>query len=409
MATLGRQSAPSLNTVIAGQYARFNVFQLVRLLRRVPEGSVRGASATGGSAPAETWPLATRLRFRADLRAGFPGHEVTRLTRAKAMPAFRCEARSGRKMPVRLELRTPNYCVASELGPLPEPFLEWVRDQERVGGHAMAAFLDVFNQRVHVLRHELKLRSLRALDPALPAQTRYAAQLAALMGVALPDQQAQIPLPMRAWLGLSGLLVNSRKSPAVVAQILTAYLGVECRLQTLVGRWRDIEDADRMALGRRQHALGRQSLLGRRTWDAHASVRLYVGRMRYDTACALLPLRATRSDDAQPNAAHRGLVAMIRMLLDRRFDCEVELILDSSTVPPSRLSLPWRGGGLGLRLGQTAWLGRHTGPPSFPLLPRRSGDSAPRLSRIASLERRTERPLRFTVEAFDRLDGEAAA
>ena len=91
-------------------------------------------------------------------------------------------------------------------------------------------------------------------------------------------------------------------------------------------------------------------------------------------------LRATRSDDAQPDGAHRGLVAMIRMLLDRRFDCEVELSLDSATVPPSHLSLPWRGGGLGLRLGQTAWLGRHTG-----------------------------RPLRFTVNAFDRVDQEAAA
>ncbi len=372
MATIGRQSAPSLNNVIAGQYARFNVFQLVRLLRHVPDGSV-----PGGSMPGKAWPLATRLRFRADLRAAFPGHEVTRLTRAKAMPSFRCEARSGRKMPARLELRTPNYCVASELGPLPEPFLEWVRDQERVGGHAMAAFLDVFNQRVHVLRHELKLRSLRALDPALPAQTRYASQLAALMGVALPEQQAQIPLPMRAWLGLSGLLVNSRKSAVVVAQILTAYLGVECRLQTLVGRWRDIEEPDRMALGRKQHALGQQSLLGRRTWDAHASVRLYVGRMRYSAVCALLPLRATREGDAQPGNAHRGLVAMIRMLLDRRFGCEVELMLDSATVPPSHLSLPWRSGGLGLRLGQTAWIGRHNG-----------------------------RPVRFMIDAFDK---EAAA
>ena len=366
MATIGRQSAPSVNSAIAGQYARFNVFQLVRLLRLAPEGSVPGGA----------WPLATRLRFRADLRAGFPGHEVTQLTRAKVLPPFHSEVRSGRKLPARLELRTPNYCVASELGPLPEPFLEWVRDQERVGGHAMAAFLDVFNQRVHVLRHELKLRSLRALDPALPAQTRYAAQLAALMGVALPEQQAQIPLPMRAWLGLSGLLVNSRKSAVVVAQVLTAYLGVECRLQTLVGRWRDIEDADRMALGRKQHALGQQSLLGRRTWDAHASARLYVGRMSYAACCALLPMRTTRDRDVQPGNAHRGLVAMIRMLLDRRYDCEVELTLESATVPPSRLSLPWRGGGLGLRLGQTAWLGRHNG-----------------------------RPLRFMVNAFDARTG----
>ncbi len=352
---------PSLNRAIIGQYARFNVFQLVHLLQRQPGANVGGE-----------WPVGLRLRFRADLRANFAGHEVTRLSRARAMPAFRHEVRMGQKVPVRIELRTPNYCVASELGPLPEPFLEWVRDQERLGGHGMAAFLDVFNQRIHVLRHELKQRSLRTLDPALPGQTRYAAQLGALMGVALPAQQAQIPLPMRAWLGLAGILVNTRRSAAVVAQVLSAYIGVPCRLQTMVGRWRDIEPSDRIALGRKRHALGQQSLLGSRTWDAHASVRLFVARMSYDAACALLPLRSTHAGDAQPNAAHHGLVGMVRMLLDRRFDCEVELTLDSATVPPSRLQLPWRSGGLGLRLGQTAWLGRHTG-----------------------------RPVRFTVNAFD--------
>ncbi|NOT89654.1 MAG: type VI secretion system baseplate subunit TssG [Lysobacter sp.] len=350
-----------MNQAIIGQYARFNVFQLVRLLQQKP-----GADAH------DAWPVGLRLRFRADLRANFTGHEVTRLTRAKAMPAFRHEARVGHRMPARIELRTPNYCVASELGPLPEPFLEWVRDQERAGAHAMAAFLDAFNQRVHVLRHELKRRSLRALDPAQPERTRYAGQLAALMGVALPMQQAQIPLPMRAWLGLAGVLVNTRRSATVVAQVLTAYLGVPCRLQTMVGRWRDIEPNDRIALGRQRHALGQQSLLGSHTWDAHASVRLHVACMPYDAACALLPLRPMRIGDAQPDAAHEGLVALVRMLLDRRFDCDVELTLDSTTVPPSRMQLPWRGGGLGLRLGQTAWLGRHTG-----------------------------RRVRFTIDAFD--------
>lgn len=348
MATIGRQSSPSLNRVVVGQYARFDVFQLVRLLRHAPGGAL---------------PIGLRLRFRADLRASFPGHEITRLTKAKAMPDFRLEGREAAQIPARLEVRTPNYCLASELGPLPDPFLEWVRDQERIGGHAMAAFLDVFNQRVHVLRHELKTRSLRALDPAQPANTRYAGQLAAMIGVPLPAQQQQIPLPMRAWLGLAGLLANSRRSAVVVAQILSAYLGVACRLQMLVGQWRDIEGTDRMALGRRQHALGRDSLLGGRTWDTHAAVRLHVGQLSYDACCALLPLRSTRMDDAQPDPAHTGLAAMIRMLLDRRFDCHVQMELDSATVPPSRLESPKRGKTFGLRLGQTAWLGQHRGRP----------------------------------------------
>lgn len=353
MATDGGQSSAALNRVIARQFGRFNVFQLVSLLQR----------RAGGEERAATWPLGARVRFQADLRASFPAHEITGLGRARAMPDFRDEVRREQKMPTRLELRTPNYCLASELGPLPEPFLEWVRDQERLGGHAMAAFLDVFNQRVHVLRHELKQRSLRALDPALPEDTRYAGHLAALMGMALPALQRQMPLPKRAWLGIAGLLINHRRSAAVVEQVLTAYLGVTSSLQVLVGRWRDIEPGDCIALGHAQHALGRLSLLGRRTWDARAGVRLHVARLRYDAVCDLLPLRPAHHGEALPSLAHRGLVAMVRLLLDRRFDCDVLIEIDPDSVPPPRLQFPWRAGGLGLRLGQTAWLGRHRGQP----------------------------------------------
>ena len=342
MATSAGQPSASLSRTISDQYARFNVFQLIRLLRH----------RRGG-----TWPLAQRLRFRADLNAAFPGREITRLANACAMPAFRSEVQRDQKMPARIEVRTPNYCIASELGPLPEPFLEWIRDQERAGGRAMAAFLDVFNQRIHVLRHELKLRALRALDDALPADTRYAGRLAALMGVAQPAQQAQIPLPMRAWLGLAGQLVNCRKSAVLVSQVLSAYLGVRARLEPLVGAWRNLEPADRLSLGRHNHALGQVSLLGKRNWDVHAAVRLIVGQLPYQACCALLPLQPQGSGDASlPGAAHLGLVAMIRLLLDRRFDCEVCLQIDPATAPPSRLDRP-SASGHGFRLGQTAWLG----------------------------------------------------
>jgi type VI secretion system protein ImpH len=348
MATSGRQPGPALIASLVGQYARFDVFQLVRLLR------LRGGRA---------WPTTARVRFRADLGAAFPGHEVTRLGRARPLLPFR-SADQGEDLPdVRIELRTPNYCLASELGPLPQPFLEWVREQERIGGHAMADFLDVFNQRVHVLRHDLKQRTVRALDPEPPARTLHARQLSALIGVALPAQQQQIPLPSRAWLGLSALLVDHRRSAAVVAQVLSIYLGARCTLRNLIGRWRPIEPVDRMSLGRSGNVLGRQSLLGRRTWDARAAVALDVETLSYDAVCALLPMRPSYPGEQVPSASHLGLVAMVRMLLDRGFDCEVTLVIDPATAPRSRLLSPRKSGGYGLRLGQTAWLGRPRGRP----------------------------------------------
>lgn len=347
MATAGGQPGPSLIGAVVGQYARFDVHQLVRLLRHRSEGP---------------WPVDARLRFRADLGAAFPGHEVTRLGKAPPMPPFRLAMRERGEMPVRVELRTPNYCVASELGPLPEPFLEWVREQERIGGHAMPAFLDVFNQRLHVLRHDLKSTAVRALDPAPPEDTRYAAQLASLMGLGLKAQQAQVPLPMRAWLGLAGLMVNTRKSGAVIAQVMTTYLGVQCKLRMLVGRWRPLEPRDRICLGRCGHRLGDGALLGQSMWDARAAVALDVGYVSFQRLCALLPLRAQRPGERWPASGHRGLVSMLRLLLDRRFDCEVDIAVDPDTVPLPVLRGVPDAGDVGLRLGQTAWLGRPAAP-----------------------------------------------
>ena len=70
---------------------------------------------------------------------------------------------------------------------------------------------------------------------------------------------------------------------------------------------------------------------------------------------------------------------MIRLLLDRRFDCDVDIAVDADTVPPPVLRGMPAAGAIGLPLGQSAWLGR---------------PAAPRV--------------RFTVPAFDGRAGEAA-
>jgi type VI secretion system protein ImpH len=335
-----RASTP-LNQFVIARFGSFNVFQLMRLLLQRDNASC--------------WPTGQRLRFRAELGAGFQGAEITGL---QASPTPRRVARFAQDvsevLPDQITLRTPNYCLASELGPLPVPFLEWVRAQQRVGDGAMAAFLNVFNQRIHVLRYELKLRSLRALDPAMPIDTRYAAQLAALMGLGLPGQQAQIPLPKRAWLGMAGLLVNNRRSAEVVALVLSRYLGVSVRLQTMVGRWRSIEACDRTMLGRHDIRLGQSSLLGHCMWDSQAGVRLEIGRLRFEQVVQLLPLRVSRAGESLPVSRYASFASLIHLLLDRRHDCDVQIEVAAGSVPSSHLNCA--GHGIGLRLGQTAWL-----------------------------------------------------
>lgn len=358
MASSAWRSGRPLKSLLFEQYSRFNVYQLVRLLRwrhapaRREEGDGPGA-----------WDIAQRFRFRADLSAAFPGQEISGLKPARPLPP-RLSGRPRRIAYAKevIEVRTPDYVLASAIGPLPEPYTEWVRMQEKLREHAMADFLDLFNQRLNVLRFEGKSRQTLGLNTLPPAETPHAHYLAALMGMGRPELAAQVPMPRRAWLALAGLLGNCRKSTPVLAHVLSLYLGAKVTPTDFTGGWQSIEEDDRIALGRRNHGLGRSIVLGRRVWDEQARLRLEVAPLDYARFCQLLPPNererlqiGTGNDDAD-SAYFHSFVTLLRILLDRQCDCEVRLSVRAETIPPSAMQSRAGENYRGLRLAQSAWL-----------------------------------------------------
>jgi type VI secretion system ImpH/TssG family protein len=305
MAAYGRRTAASVEELMFGAPGRIDVFQLVRLLRM--------RDRTEAGAHARRQGFAAHLRFRADLSARFPGEEVTRCQPVMGAPepsgapgAFAASAAGDGRDTV--EIGTPNYCVASELGPLPEPFLEWVRDRLRDDDGTFAAFLDVFNHRLHVLRHRLKAGQEFALDDALPQHTRQAHFLASIAGIASRGADAQIMLPRRAWLGIAATLADTRRSGAGALLALRRYLGVPAaQLEPLVGSWRKLLPVDRPLLGVRATTLGRDAVLGTHIWNQCAGVRLTVPDVDYPRLCALLPPRRQSGASPQDDTAAPGV------------------------------------------------------------------------------------------------------
>ncbi|GLU31292.1 type VI secretion system baseplate subunit TssG [Trinickia caryophylli] len=433
MATDRRGSAASIEACLFSEPDRFDVFQLVRLLR-IRDSSRPDAAAAlkrrlrwrlmSGEADTRSFVrFARRLRFSAELSAAFPGRELTACTimpqqgaghdrRGRTVPALPAPLAPGEHEVV--ELKTPNYCVASELGPLPEPFLEWVRERTRDDDRTFAAFLDLFNHRIHVLRHQLKAMQDVALDYALPQDTLQADYLASLAGIASLNAEAQLALPRRAWLGMAATLADPRRAAAPALAALRQYLGApRARLVPLVGNWRARSSTSWMALGQAS-TLGGDAVLGTRVWNQMASVYLRVPDIDYGRLCALLPPRreesgepahgvdargpawpaernegageagASRAREPEPDPqreersspidGYEGLAQMVRLLFDRRVDCIVALTTDARHLPPSVLtatpgvgatapSAPALNGALadgvpyrGLLLGQTAWL-----------------------------------------------------
>jgi type VI secretion system protein ImpH len=133
-----------------------------------------------------------------------------------------------------------------------------------------------------------------------------------------------------------------------VIEILRNYLQVPVTLEPLRGAWRALDAAQHAKLGRANCRLGVDSVVGTRVWDEQARVRIVAGPMDYERFRRLLP--------EDEGGAYVKLAALIRFLLDRRFDCELRLLVRTDTLPRTSLG--------DLRLARRGWLtGRLQGNP----------------------------------------------
>jgi type VI secretion system protein ImpH len=409
MATLGWLPDRSLSEALQARFAQFNLLQMIRLWLRRPGGQ-----------PAA---LHKSVRFCADLDAAFPGRAASAVSLSAPTAGALADAAVAGTAPA-LKIMTPDFCVGSTLGPLPQPFLEWMRDLARSGRPAMRDFLDLFNNRINQLRYRMRAEFELGLNNQRPEQTQLAGSLACLLGVGSLDEVAQIPLSPRVWLAMGDLLANSRRCAAGATQVLAALLYCPVRLEPLVGAWRAIEPADRHALGLGERRLGADTLLGHGAWDQLARVRIVIGPMGYADMLPLLPrLAHTDSPPLSARAARKAwqilgeggagtfkpmafeqLQGLVRLLLDRRHDVELQLQVRAAELPRAWLTaraLSQRDGAAyaGLRLGRTAWLISHKDgvPNTVPL----AGPVPPDPSLVPPREQARVRDVNLLIPAYD--------
>lgn len=336
MATPVRRPADPVAAFVAARLGRTNFYQAVRLLLARP----------GGGA----WPMDERIRFTGELSQAFPASEITGLM--QEADGERCR------------IATPNYCVAGGLGPLPPAFADWMREQVRGGNDATTEFIDLFNHRVNATRYRIKEGRTPALNNLAPEKSMLGVRITALAGLGEHAEGGKDPAPglkLRSLLGIAGLLTDCRRSGASLVRVLSRYLGAPVVLTPFVGAWHALEKSDLTELGKNNHALGRGTVLGRRVWNQQARVRLDVGPIDHALFRRLLP----PGPDQTPDVLHQGFVALVRLLLHGRHDCEVRLAVKPQSVGRSVLTAAPRpvpagtaDNDAGLRLGETAWLRR---------------------------------------------------
>jgi len=240
-------------------------------------------------------------------------------------------------------LSTPVMTLAGHSGPLPTAFTEMLLERRAAREPAMADLLDIFNHRFLSFFYRSRQKHALGLSTRAPDDAPLAASLDALGNLGLREGKRG-PDGARLWLRHAGLCGTGSRSMTGLLALLSDRLGVRVRGTQFVGGWRDIDAHDSLRLGRSpagQSALrpGGLAVLGRRSWDQAAGVRIEFLDVSDAQLSALLP----------GGEAHRLAAWLVQCYLQQDFD--VQFVLH-----PAARRETCAVGAPGLRLGWTSWL-----------------------------------------------------
>lgn len=305
---------------LAAQPYRFDFYQAVSLLEHATL-PCRPVGLDGYQHEA--------VRFRGDVSLGFPPSDVI----AVALPD---------DVHAPALVTTAVMGLAGAHGPLPVPFTEMVLQHNSARKYAARDLLDIFNHRFLSFLYRARRKHRLALSRQMPEHSEPARYLRALTGMAQGASAAKRHDAANPLLRYAGLFTGGPRSMASLEALLAAHFGVQVRGEQMVGKWLDISPAEWSRIGRSsntRNALGSSTLVGKRTWDQRAGIRLH-----------LSGLSLARLGDFLPGERDFAvLTGLTRRFLQESFDVEVWLEVEHEAVKPAAL-------GKGAGLGWNAWL-----------------------------------------------------
>ena len=288
----------TVSTLLTEREVGWEFLQLVKLLLSIANtGELKSDSDVLDM-------LSRHVNFQASLASDFPPGEIREIKQ------------TGNGKPVNVTL--VSNMLSAVNGPLPEPFLAWIRELASNGDGTMADFLDIFNNRLMALRYLVCRTTRPNLVDTTAKNSETGELLQALSGVFF-NRKVQ-----HSDLRLSGLLANNRLSYPVAKKILLFEMGLELKvMNSYRGGWLTVDKSDHSRLGEKTSALGTSATLGNKVWDQQKSVEWVIGPLPWEKVKALVP----------GGEEYTNFVASLSRITDCRCDSDVVLLLPQSQVP----------------------------------------------------------------------------
>jgi type VI secretion system protein ImpH len=264
---------------------------------------------------------------------------------------------------------------------LPRYYTEMVLERARRKDFTLRDFLDLFNHRLISLfyrawdkyrvlsayeRAEVRSQQIRQRGPEAvrefvtvqrPRIDRVSQCMLDVSGLGSPSLRYSAAvrhelLPRRAVADetlrfYAGLLAQRHRSAVGLETMLRDYFDARIVVQQFCGQWLKLSPDDQSCFRADGHegnmALGLNTVVGERVWDAQSKFRLKIGPLSYRQFQDFLP----------SGTAYRPLEHLTRLYVGQQFDFDVQLILLAAEVPSCQLT---NDPTCCVRLGWDTWL-----------------------------------------------------
>ena len=205
-------------------------------------------------------------------------------------------------------------------------------------------FLDLFNHRLQRLLLPIWRKYRYRTRFSSGANDPFSSHLFALIGLGGRTIRDAKELNWKRLLPYLGLLSLRAHSAALIESVLRYYFKhAELTIEQCIERRVEILQEQRNCLGRANHQLSENLVLGERVRDCSGKFRIHIRQLSWERFHELLPI----------GAGYQPLCALVRFTLRDPLDYDIRLVLRHEEVRELRIAEH-----NACRLGWTSWLGR---------------------------------------------------
>ncbi len=223
-------------------------------------------------------------------------------------------------------------------GALPEHVTEDALDAQRLGSTDIQDFTNLFTHRMVSLLYRAWETTQIAVSRDRGQDDNYKRWISSLYGQGPAPFANRDSLPDDLKRFMSSWMANPRGSVAAIESVLSALTGVRIEVDEFIAEWLPIPEEDQSRLGVGPAGLGRDIVLGSRSYSVQSRLRVRTSRLNFSQFEALLP----------DGTHHAALRDAMRNLIGLDGGWELQLVLDGQDVP--RLALDGT-----RRLGWDSW------------------------------------------------------